>query len=225
VDALPPSETAARAPLLAAAVQRWLRYAVPLTALSAIALAPVIALALRTVAPTDRAALPGAVARGWMMVALAWLCQLVLVGAAMAVARAEPSQLRAFTGGLARLVRAIVPCLAAAAAIAIGGLALAVPGVVLMALLALTGASDQRGLPAPLVDSIGFGRRHLRAVSIATGAMIALDAAIGLAGVLAFAHADRLAMARHLAPAIAAALVVASPLPATVLAMLRAREP
>lgn len=217
--------------LVAAAARRWLRYAAPLTALSATAFAPVIVLALRTQVAIDRAGVTTTIARGWGLVALGWLCQLVLVGGATPIARAAPaelSQLRAFTAGLAQLGRAIVPCVAAGVVIAIGCLALVVPGLVLFALLAVTGASDQRGLPAPLVDSIEFARRHLPAIAVAAGAMFVLDVTIGVAAQLVFASPAKLtvpalAAVPSFTRAIAGALVLVSPLPAMALAMVRAR--
>jgi hypothetical protein len=251
VDPTPQPATSASEPstsLLQAAVDTWLRYIVPLTLLSAVALSPVIVIALRVRAPVDQAAANAVVATGWTMLAIAWLGQLVLVGGAAAVTRTPrsppsqpspspprsqpwpPSQLRAFSAGLARLVRAIVPCLAAAAVVAIGSLALIVPGLILLVLLALTGASRARGVPAALVDSIAIARKHLPAVAVTIAAMLALDAAIGLAAYRGFAvplprqpTPAQLAAVRHFVRAIAIALVIASPLPATVLAMIRAR--
>jgi hypothetical protein len=214
-------------------VGSWLRYLAPLTVLSAIALAPVIVIALRVRTPLDQASANAAVIAGWDILAIAWLGQLVLVGAAAAVTRAQPplrSQLGAFRSGFVGLVRAIVPCLAAAVAIAIGSLALVVPGLALLVLLALTGASRERGLPAPLVDSIAVVRKQLPAVALTIAAMLALDAAIGLAGYRLFVAPlprqplpAQLAVVRHFVRAIAIALVVVSPLPATVLATIRAR--
>lgn len=212
----------------------WLRYIVPLTLLSAIALAPVIVIALRVGAPVDPAGANAAVITGWGMLAIAALGQLVLVGGAAAVTRAQPSQLSqlgAFRGGFVGLVRAIVPCVAAAVAIAIGSLALVVPGLALLVLLALTGASRERGLPAPLVDSIAVARTQLRTVALTVAAMLALDAAIGLAAYRGFVvplprqpTPAQLAAIRHFGRAIALALVVVSPLPATVLATIRIRS-
>ena len=216
--------------LVSTAARRWLRYALPLTALSAIAFAPLIVLALRTEVPVDRAGINLTIARGWGLAALGWLCQLVLVGGATPIARAAPaelSQLRAFTAGLAQMSRAVVPCLVAGVAIAIGCLALVVPGLMLFALLAVTGASAERGLPAPLVDSIGFARRQLPAIAIAAGAMFALDVAIAIAAQVGFANpsipsVQALAQVPYFTRAITAALIVASPLPAAALAVLRA---
>jgi hypothetical protein len=226
----PPRETIP--PLgLAAAARLYLRYALPLTALSAIACAPVILVALRTPTPLDRAGINAIIARGWLMLALGWLCQLALVGAATPIARHPLPQLPAFTAGLARLVRAIIPCLAAAVAILLGSLALVVPGVLLLGLLVFTGASDARGLPTPLVDSLGFARRHLAATARAAGALFVLDVAIAVLAQIAFANPSKLtdpALLRavpYFTHAIAAALVLLSPLPATLLAILRTSQP
>ena len=216
-----------RPTVVAAAVRTWLRYLVPLTVLSAIALAPAVVVALRTRVPR---APSGIVTTGWVVLATAWIGQLVLVGGAAAVAREARSQLGALAAGFAQLVRAIVPCLLAAAAIALGGLALALPGLVLLVLLSLTGASRERGLPAPLRDSLAVVRADPRPVAITVAAMLVLDAVIGVYAYRAYAAA----LPRHPSPAelaalpgfvraIVIALVVASPLPATVLATIRVR--
>lgn len=221
----------ASASFLSSAMHSWVRYIVPLTLLSAIALAPVIAIALRVRAPLHPAGANATLTAGWAMLALAWLGQLVLVGGASAITRPAPaSQLGAFRDGLAQLVRAIVPCLTAAVAIVIGSLALIVPGLVLLVLLALTGASRERGVPAPLLDSIAVTRTQLPAVALTVAAMLTVDAAIGVAAYRAFivswprhptpAH---LAALPHALRVMALALVLVSPLPATVLATIRAR--
>jgi hypothetical protein len=210
-----------------------LRYIVPLTLLSAIALSPVIALALRVRAPLDQASANAAAIVGWEMLGIAWLGQLVLVGGVAAVTGrpASPiSQVRALRSGLVGVSRAAVPCLAAAVVVAIGSLAMVVPGLVLLVLLALTGASRERGLPAPLLDSIAASRAQLPAIALTVAGMLALDAAIGLGAYRGFvaplprqATPAQLATVRHFVRAIAIALVVISPLPATVLATIRAR--
>lgn len=221
------------------ALRTWLRYLVPLTLLAAIALAPVIAIALRMRAPVDPAGARAVVAAGWGLIAIAALGQLVLVGGAAGILRArppqalqvsQPSQLRAFGAGLVQLVRAVVPCLAAAATIAIGGLALVVPGLVLLVLLALTGASPVRGVPAALADSIAAARTRLWAVALAVAAMLAIDVAIGVAAQRAFVvplsrppAPAQLAQVRLFVRVVVIALIVASPLPATVLATIRTR--
>lgn len=212
------------------AIRTWLGHIVPLTLLSAIALSPLVALAARVHAPADAAAARPAIQLGWTMLAVAWLGQFLLVGGAAAMLTEPPSQLRAFTRGLLQLVRAVLPCLVTALAVAIGSLALVLPGLVLLVLLSLTAASRERGLPAPLLDSIAAARRQLPAVALAVLALLALDAAIGLVTYRAFLAPLppkptplQLAVVRNFVRAIVLALVVLSPLPATVLATLRAR--
>jgi hypothetical protein len=219
-----------RAAVIGPAIRTWLRYLVPLTLLSALALSPLIAIALGTRAPADLAAAKAVASRGWTLLAFAWLGQLVLVGGASAILAAPRSQLRALGAGVVQLVRAIVPCLIAAAAIAIGCLALVVPGLVLLVLLSLTGASRERGLPAPLLDSISAARRQLPAMILAVAALFAIDALIGVLAHRAFIAAlppkptpAQLAGARDFVRAMMIALVIVSPLPATVLAALGAR--
>jgi hypothetical protein len=232
VDATLQSPTAAgpRGAVIAPALGTWLRYLAPLTLLSAIALSPIVVLTLGAHLPRDQAGANALVTLGWKMIAFAWFGQLVLVGGAAAMTRAPGSQLRAFGSGFVQLLRAIVPCLAAVAAIAIGSLALAVPGLVLFVLLALTGASRERGVPAMLTDSIAAARKQLLTVALAVTAMIAIDLAIGLVAQRAFVAPlpklpppVQLARIRHFVQVVALALVAVSPLPATVLATIRAR--
>lgn len=218
------------AAIVGPAVRTWLRYLVPLTLLSAIALSPLVALALATPVPADLAGVKPVLRLGWTLLGIGGLGQLVLVGGASAMIGAPRSQLRAVGGGFLQLVRAVVPCLVAAATIAIGSLALVVPGPVLLVLLALTGASRERGLPAPLLDSIASARRQLPAVALAVAALLAIDAAIGLTAYRAFVAPlppkptpAQLAAIRDFVRAIVLALVIVSPLPATVLGTLRAR--
>ena len=225
-----PPRTGASASLLRSAVASWLRYLAPLTALSAIALSPLLLVALRTRAPQDQPGVHAILALGWTMLATAWLGQLVLAGGASAMTGGRPSQLRGFGTGLVQLVRAIIPCLAAAAAIAIGGLALAVPGLALLVLLSLTGASRKAGAANRLADSIAVARAHLPATGLAVAAMLAIDAAIGLgayrvlvAPLPAHPAPAQLIAVRDFVRVIAIGLVVASPLPATVLATIRTR--
>ncbi len=216
--------------VLGRAVQTWLNHIVPLTLLSAIALSPLVVLALGAHPPADPAAARPVIQLGWTLVAAAWLGQFILVGGAAAMLTEPPSQLHAFARGFLQLIRAVVPCLVAALAVAIGSLALVLPGLVLLVLLSMTGASRERGLPAPLLDSLAAARRQLPAVALAVLALFAIDAAIGLVAYRAFVTPlpakptpAQLAAVRNLVRAIALALVVLSPLPATVLATLRMR--
>ena len=214
--------------LIAAALRTWLRYLVPLTLLSAIALSPLLYLALTARIPADATAAAALRRLSWGLVALAIVPQLVLVGAAAPITRNRPSQLRALASGLTGLLAALLPCIAAVAAIALGILALVIPGLILLPLLALTGASTARGIHARLLDSITVARTNLRAVLLAVLALLALDIAIGVVAHLQFSVAlpkrpspAQLTAARHILHAIAVALVVISPLPATLLAAIR----
>jgi hypothetical protein len=225
-----PAAADLHAAIVGPAVRTWVRYIVPLTLLSAIALSPLVALASRVHAPADAAAARPVIQLGWTLLAVAWLGQLLLGGGAAAMLTDPPSQLRAFTRGLLQLIRAVLPCLVAALAVAIGSLALVLPGVALLVLLSLTAASRERGLPGPLLDSIAAARRQLPAVTLAVLALFALDAAIGLVAYRAFLvplpakpTPIQLAAVRNFVRAIALALVALSPLPATVLATLRVR--
>jgi hypothetical protein len=230
-DAAPPPEaTTADRGLVATAIRTWLRYVIPLTLLSAIALSPLVIIALTLRVPGNAGQAVTTRGLGWALVGVAWLGQLILVGGAAAMTGARLSQRQALTRGCTQLARAVVPCVVAAAAIALGSLALVVPGVLLLVLLSLTGASPDRGLPAPLRDSIAVARRHLPAVAITVAAMLALDAAIGIIAYRASAMplgraptpAQLLAI-RTFVRAVVLGLVVLSPLPAMLLATLRHR--
>ena len=192
------------------------------------ALSPLVLLGLQIPLPRNAAEAKTAFSLGWAIVGVAWLGQLVLVGGAAAMTGPRRPQLRALGAGLLRLLGAILPCLAAAAAIALASLAFVVPGLVLFVLLALTGASPARGVPGALRDSLATARRHLPAVILIVIAMLALDAAIGVGAHRAFAMSftkppTQWPAFRNFVRAVVAALVVLSPLPATLLATVRRR--
>jgi hypothetical protein len=217
-------------PVIGPAIRLWVGHIVPLTLLSALALSPLLAIAARVHAPADPAGSRAVIQLGWTLLAVAWLGQFLLVGGAAAMLTGPPSQLRALARGVVQLVRAVVPCLVAALAVAIGSLALVLPGLALLVLLSLTAASRERGLPAPLLDSLSAARRQLPAVALAVLALFAIDAAIGLVAYRGFLMPlpakptpAQLAAVRDFVRAIVLALVVLSPLPATVLARLHAR--
>ncbi len=213
------------------AVRAWARHAPALLALSALALAPVWLVALATPAASDAAHAHAQLWLGWALLAPAWILQLVLVaGVAPAVADSSMSRRRALTAGLRAMARALLPCATAVAAIAVGMLALVLPGLALLVLLAFTGASDRLGdpLPAPLADSVRAARADVRlAVAVVAGALV-LDVAIGGIAELVFAHgAKALGASRTFIRVLALALVAVSPLPACALAATytRSREP
>ncbi len=154
----------------------YARYLVPLTVMSVIAFAPLLVVALRIAPPIDAAQVGPTLRLAYVLVAAGWIPLLVLVGGS-AAALDGGSQRRVLWAGLARLARAIVPCLTATAAILVGGVALVVPGVALAVLLSLTGASQARGLPAPLTDSVTAVRANLGAVVRVIGVTILVGVA------------------------------------------------
>ncbi len=166
-------------------LRTWLRYVVPLTLLAALAFVPMLWLAWRVPAAPDLAKARAQVRLGWILAATAWVWQLWLVaGVAPAVrglvAGRPLSQGRAVAEGLRGLARGAVPCTIAVLAIALGGVALVVLGVLLLVLLALTGASERLTAPPPaaLADSVAVVRRNLARVAIVVGAIIAIDLAV-----------------------------------------------
>lgn len=225
-------------PFLALAVRTWLRYLVPLTLFAAVALCGIAAVAYRITPPADLPQARVAIHIGWILAGTACLFQLLLVAAAAplvaGVARDEPlSQPRAFVAGGRNLGRGVVPWAVAFAAIVTGSVALAVPGVLLLGLLALTGASEHLGepLPAALADSVAVVRSHARTVAIALAIIVAADVAVALVTHLALLPAlpkgrpplALLAPARSFVRMVALVLIAGSPLPACVLAAIYQR--
>jgi hypothetical protein len=224
--------------LLVLAVKAWLRYVVPLTILAAIAMLPVAYVAHAITPPTDLPQARVAVHIGWILAGTAWVFQLLLVAAAAplvtSVATGAPlSQPRAFLAAARGLGRGFVPWAVAIAAIILGGVAFAVPGVLLLGLVALTGASERLGepLPAPLADSVSVVRAHAREVAIALAIIVAAGFAIALAAHLALVPALPktkppivvLAPIRTFVRVVALALIAGSALPACVLAAIYQR--
>jgi hypothetical protein len=147
-------------------LRAWLRYVVPLTVLAVLAFLPVAYLASKVGAPPDVSKARAQLRIGWAIGGTAWAWQWLLVAgvapALRGIVRGQPlSQWRAFVDGLRNLARAVVPWLIVVAAIALGELALVIPGFLLGVLLALTGASERLGEPPPaaLVDSVAIARR------------------------------------------------------------------
>ncbi len=203
--------------------------------LSALLFGPVLWMVFHLRPPTDAAQAGSLVRLGFTISALAWIAQLALVaGVAPAVRSLEHgrplSQLRAFTAGIVNLVRMMLPCLLAVAAIGLGSLAVVLPGLGLLVLLSLTGASTEPGLPAPLVDSLATVRANLRSVVIVIAVMLAVDLAIPFVAQLVAASAlpkkpsaDQLATYRRVPQLIVATLAIMSPVLASMLAAIRAR--
>src|SRR5262249_43280582 len=74
-DAASPNADASRTAIVGPALRTWLRHVVPLTLLSALALSPLIALAMRARAPANAAEAKAVLPLGWMLLAAAWLPQ------------------------------------------------------------------------------------------------------------------------------------------------------
>lgn len=180
-------------PVLSLTVRAWLRYIVPLTLLALIALGPVAYAAWKTAPPIDVVAARALVRRGWILMTCAIALQLLIVAAAAPAVRAlhrgaPLSQLGVLVMGLRGLIRGFVPWLTAMVAVMLGGLALVVPGVLLLVLLSMTAASDQLGapMPAPLQDSIAVARAHLPRIAVVVAAIVAVDVAITFAAQFTF---------------------------------------
>jgi hypothetical protein len=230
-----PAQTAETAQIVRLALRAYLRYAVPLTLLAAVVLAPWLGLALGARPPADLAGARAALRATWLLGATAWIGQLLLVGAAAPLVRALDagaplSQLRALGRGARQLVRAAVPWLAAVAAIALGGLALALPGLALLVLFSTTAASTRGGLPAPLAESAALVRRKLPLAAGAVAALLAADlGAVYLAQALlrpeiaGKLRPDQLAMFRRMLEVVAIAITLMAPPIAALLAAMHAR--
>ena len=179
------------AAMAASRLPRSLRHAGPLAAVTAVAMAPALAVAWRARVPAD---LPHAHAQlllGWLIAAFAWIGQLWLVAGVAPIARApEASPYAALAAGLRGLARAAVPWALAVVAIVLGLAALVVPGLVLLVLLAPTGASTRLGEPppAPLADAAAVVRRDPRGLVRLVALAIAANVAIAVAAYLALVH-------------------------------------
>ena len=218
------------------ALRTYVRYLVPLTLLSMIVFVPMELVALQLPAPATLPRARGAHQLAWVLGGTAWVLQLWLAGAAAPLARslaagAPLPQLGALWAGACQLATAAVPMLAALAAIAVGGLALVVPGVMLLVLFSLTATSTARGLTAPLLDSAAIVRANLRAVVLVLAVMLAADL------LFVYAHRatstvrftkqmqpDQLAAYRTHVRAVVVALVAIAPIVASALAAIRARH-
>jgi hypothetical protein len=169
--------------VIALALRTLARYVVPLAMTSVLVTAPLLAIAVRSPWPRNLPTANAALGRAYVLAAAAWMVTFLLVAAAAPLARsvaagAPLSQPRALLAAFANTARLAVPGLAAIAAVVIGGLALVVPGLLLMVLLSLTGASEERGMPAPLVDSVAAVRARWRPVAAVVAIMIVVDVAL-----------------------------------------------
>jgi hypothetical protein len=151
-----------------------LRRAAPLALVTVLALSPALVRVLLVPAAKTAPEAAAQLQLGWILAGAAIVWQLWLSAAAAAI-RATPGLLAPVGAGARGLVRAIVPCAVAAVAIGFGFVALVVPGLVLLVLLAPTGASARLGepLPAPLIDAVAIARARLRpAIAIVAVAIV-----------------------------------------------------
>ena len=171
------------------------RRALTLIVLALVALLPWALFGVRAGVAANAADLRIQLGIGWAMGATVWIPQLWLV---------EPR------------VATIRPVLRAAAAIALGALAGGVPALVLLVLFALTA---REGSPAA---SAAVVRAHWKPVAVAAGALLAVDLLAPLVLQLALVHVPAkkppvaaFAVGRTYLRALAAVLVVWSPIAAT----------
>jgi len=174
-----------------------------LAAFAVLALAPWELVAVRSGAPTDLPHMRAQLGVAWMLAATAWIPQLWLVAPG---------------------ARTVKPVLRAACAVVLGLVAGGVPGLVLLVLFAWTAAEGSPEASAAAV------RTRWQPVAIAMAALVAIDLAIPLVAQLALVHlpakkppAAALAASRAVLHATAGALLVVSPIAASVLARLRKR--
>jgi len=220
--------------VLSLTFKTWLRYFVPLTLIAAVTMIVFVLTGLRAHLPNDVVQARSEMHLGWELAATAWIFQLALVGAVAPAVRgvaldAPLSQTSALVAGIRGLVRAALPVGLALGAIVLGSIALVVPGLLLLGLFALTGASEQLGepLPAPLLDSVAVVRTHAKQVALVLAITIGVALAIALVAHVAILPAlpkkmpvAQLAPARTFVRVIAFALVALSALPACALAAL-----
>jgi hypothetical protein len=162
------------------ALRTIVRYVVPLAAITFVVSAPLFAIAFRAPWPFDLKTANAAMLRASAIALGQFAIVFVLVAAAAplvrSVAAGTPlSQVRAFVGVFANVLRMLVPCLAAIAAVVVGGLALVVPALVLIVLLSLTGASTERGMPAPLAESVATVRARWKPVTTIVVVMVVVE--------------------------------------------------
>ncbi|MFT3692478.1 MAG: hypothetical protein QM831_05005 [Kofleriaceae bacterium] len=210
-------------------MRTWLRYVVPLTVVSVVAMLPFVYFALIVRAPGDVATARAQMKLGWELVAIAWIFQLWLVGAAAPLVRQPAlSQWDAVKAAFIGLGNMAVPVGVAVIAILAGCVALVIPGLVLLVMLSLTGASLPAQLPKPLVESIAVAHKHWKQLAVLVAAIVIADLAItAIAHVVLVPKIPAKASGAMLAPTrlfvriVAGVLVIGSALPACLLAQFK----
>jgi hypothetical protein len=126
-------------------------------------------------------------------------------------------------------VRAIVPWAVAMAACCLGGVALVVPGAVLVVMFAWVGASERIGepLPAPLVDAARAARQDLKRLAATIAVIVVANVIVALAAQLVATHGwpekpapALLVHARTAFRVVAIVIALVAPVPACVIATL-----
>ena len=218
-------------------LRAWLTYLGPFVVLGVVAAAPPLFVFYKLAPTLDPEHARARVPLGIALAFVALFAQLAAVAAVAPAVRAVAArerlpQLRALLDGAAALVRAIVPACVVAATVLLGGVALVVPGLALLVLLALTGASERlrEPLPAPLVDSVALVRDQFWRVALVVGIALVVDLAIADGGQLSLLgtvmkkpNATQLA-AMKLSRTVAIALAAVTSLVATSLAACASRE-
>lgn len=218
--------------MISLAARSYARHVIPLTVLAVALFAPLAVFALELAVPRNESQAIQLLRLTWGIAGCAWIVHYLLVGAAVrevrGVAAGRPlSQLASLRTGIAGIVRAGLPVAVAIAGIILGGIALAVPGIVLVVLFAFTGASERPGLAAPLADSAAVARAHLGiAGPVAAGvvlvnlaiAAIAYLILIGTTTLTATASADELAAVRTFLQVVTIGVIGVSPIAAVLLA-------
>lgn len=215
-------------------IRTYVRYLVPLTVLSLIAFAPLLLLALRVPVPANSKQAGIVLRWAWAFAGCSLIPLFLLVGGVAPAVRgmiggAPRSQLAVLGSGLAGLVRSVVPTLLAVAGIVIGGLAVVVPGLILLVLLALTNASIEDGAPARLSDSIAIARTKVLpivGVIVATLAVQAVAIFVLSRQIVPLPKPPRpehLEAFRQLVRGCVAGIALAAPIPAVMLAAIHAR--
>jgi len=199
-----------------------IRRAGSLALLAAVAMSPWLFVAATAGHAADLAHARSQMIATWLLAGTAWIGQLWLVAAVVPLRRREPLAVCARA-----LARALVPWLVAVLAIVLGLAALVAPGLVLLVLLAPTGASARIGdpLPAPLIDAAAIARRDLRRLALIVAGTVIVDLALAGAAIFVLAPAlpktapvAALHAMRTVVVAVALAVSAIAPLPAWLVA-------
>ncbi|CAN5919881.1 hypothetical protein BH11MYX3_BH11MYX3_47560 [soil metagenome] len=226
-------------PLTALVTRTYLRYLVPVTLLSALAFAPLLWLVMRVPVPADLLQARGVLRTTWLLVGLSLVPLLILVGgvspSVRSIAEGRPvSQLAAVRDGVLALSRAVLPCGVAVIAVAVGSLALVIPGLLLLVLLSLTGATAGPG--QALHESLSASVTAVRARFVTVASILLLSIAVTCGAVYFLQRGlpvplpkqppgELLPNVRVFARWAIAGLAIGAPLPAIALAALATRSP